>query len=351
MFDLRSLKEQIKHNCNISDATYWGYYSICGLLMRMRDLYRNEYSMMPWDSIENSSISPWIEKRESLWQSLEGRDFEKITINSMQYEPFDAVSIQKALSGSNLVYGAGYSLFGKPTFFLAEAERVEKIDGFSVYYTFTELCRDLATHPAMQSGNSIYIRRGPLLSNLWTRFLDLKGRRFGGALREAYSSYGLRPDTNLDLVKETLIRISRDITDILLYHEIAEARESFHIQTWLNILISCNDLKVELYLRTLKDIIADTSPHGPLNKIIKEEDERLLNFYIILAERVHRTVAPEIINVYQDFKSQRNWKRVDEIRYTVYQSALNIYNEIISAWKETENPDEIRRIIDKIKRT
>jgi len=34
--DIKKLIDQIKFNCNLSDARFWGYYSICGLLLRMR---------------------------------------------------------------------------------------------------------------------------------------------------------------------------------------------------------------------------------------------------------------------------------------------------------------------------
>ncbi len=346
MADLQRLTAQVKHNCNISDATYWGYYSICGLLMRMRELYRNEHRMMPWERIEQAKITPWIQEREALWQSLEGGELEKICINSSEIDPFDTASVQEEVAKENLVYGAGYSFFGKPTFFLAEAERVEKLSGFSVFYTSRELCRDLSTHPAMLLKDTIYIRREPLLTRLWTKFLELRGRRFGGALKEAFSHYGINRESPIDVVKERLIKISKDVTEILLYHEIAEARESFELNTWLDMISRCRDLKVEFYLRTLKDILSDTSEHGPLKKIIDDRNEGLLNFFIILSERVHRTAAPEIITAYQEFKTHGDWKRIDDIRYTVYQRVSGHYKSIITVWKDAESPDEVKRIVD-----
>jgi hypothetical protein len=42
MLDIETLASQVKFNCNISDAKYWGYYSPCGLLLRLRDLYTTE---------------------------------------------------------------------------------------------------------------------------------------------------------------------------------------------------------------------------------------------------------------------------------------------------------------------
>jgi hypothetical protein len=38
MIDIESFTSQVKRNCNISDAKYRGYYSLCGLLLRLRDL-------------------------------------------------------------------------------------------------------------------------------------------------------------------------------------------------------------------------------------------------------------------------------------------------------------------------
>jgi len=48
MTDIQSLACQIKHNCNISDARYWGMYSLCGLLLRLRELYKVEKGIRPW---------------------------------------------------------------------------------------------------------------------------------------------------------------------------------------------------------------------------------------------------------------------------------------------------------------
>ncbi|MDP2211792.1 MAG: hypothetical protein Q8J63_08655 [Candidatus Aquicultor sp.] len=33
------LVEGVTYNCDVSDSRYWGYYSICGLLMGLRTMY------------------------------------------------------------------------------------------------------------------------------------------------------------------------------------------------------------------------------------------------------------------------------------------------------------------------
>lgn len=343
--NLSSLIEQVKLNCNISDANYWGYYSICGLLMRLRELYRSEHQMLPWERIEQDSIAPWIEKRESLWSKLEGQELRSLVIDSQVLDPFDARAVQKIISSERLVYAAGYSILGKPSFFLAEIEKKEDFMGFSVYYTFGELCRDLSTHPAMQIERSIYIRREPLLTKLWNRYMELRGRRFGGAVFEAFSGYGIDRTTELKQVQETLLKISEEITDILLYHEVAEAVESEGSDEWLEILSQCTDLKVDLYLRTIKDIISDTSINGPIKHLIEQQNERLLDFYIILTERLHRTVSTAIIEAYQKFKEHSDWQQLDETRRSVYLKFSRIYNKIIDIWKDTRDMERLKRYI------
>jgi len=42
MLDIETLIYTIKRNCNISDARYRGFYSPCGFLLRLRELYRIE---------------------------------------------------------------------------------------------------------------------------------------------------------------------------------------------------------------------------------------------------------------------------------------------------------------------
>jgi hypothetical protein len=39
MLDLKHLIRQIQRNCDISDAQHGGVFSVCGLALRLRDLY------------------------------------------------------------------------------------------------------------------------------------------------------------------------------------------------------------------------------------------------------------------------------------------------------------------------
>ncbi|MGA2402714.1 MAG: hypothetical protein ABSG91_13580, partial [Syntrophobacteraceae bacterium] len=41
--EISDLQRQVQKNCDISDARHAGVYSLCGLLLRMRDLYKWEH--------------------------------------------------------------------------------------------------------------------------------------------------------------------------------------------------------------------------------------------------------------------------------------------------------------------
>ena len=41
MKDIDTFIKQVKLNCNVSDAKFWGYYSICGVLMRYREFRKS----------------------------------------------------------------------------------------------------------------------------------------------------------------------------------------------------------------------------------------------------------------------------------------------------------------------
>ncbi|MDH4161628.1 MAG: hypothetical protein OEW15_02915 [Nitrospirota bacterium] len=62
--------QDVKNNCDISDAHFWGYFSICGLLMRYRDLYRAEQGLDPWSPVRRGDISLWISAKEARWPEL-----------------------------------------------------------------------------------------------------------------------------------------------------------------------------------------------------------------------------------------------------------------------------------------
>ena len=45
---LQSLIRQVRENCQIASAAQAGHYSVCGLVLRLRALYKWEHGLHPW---------------------------------------------------------------------------------------------------------------------------------------------------------------------------------------------------------------------------------------------------------------------------------------------------------------
>ena len=325
---LEALRKEIKFNCDVSDARFWGYFSICGLLMRYRDLYRTEQGLEPWSPIGREEIGAWIERKESCWTSIEGQGFRDLTIGGEQYDAFDVDSINPALEDEGYVYGAGYGMYLKPTFFLARAKSITVVAGHRVCTTEEEVVRDLFTAPAMLQGRTIFLRLDPLKSLLWYKFAELKPGR-PTAMTDAFEAYGLKPgQTADDAYKDTFDRMVADYADVLLHHELAESREA--VSQWKDILMWAGDRKAEHYLRAVQDLVADTSDSGPLKVIVDRKDRIALSLAIGLMEGYRRLLFPEIRETYQGRPADVNWREVDEARRMAFNRFQDIRQKVLA---------------------
>lgn len=53
--DVGAFAAQVARNCLVADAHRWGYFSLCGLLLRLRDLYKREAGLEPWARVESAA--------------------------------------------------------------------------------------------------------------------------------------------------------------------------------------------------------------------------------------------------------------------------------------------------------
>ncbi|MCX8034100.1 MAG: hypothetical protein N3A00_02130, partial [Thermodesulfovibrio sp.] len=170
--------ETVSYNCDVSDAKYWGYFSICTLLLRLRELFKVGKNLEPWDRIDNEEIIPWIDKKEKTWKELEEANLMPIQLNGKSFSPFNTDEINTIIVNDGFVYGAGYALFMKPSFFVGKIKNYEKIDGYDVYFIEKEFVRDLFSSPGMSIGKTVFIRITDIKFRLWEylqSWLDKKG--------------------------------------------------------------------------------------------------------------------------------------------------------------------------------
>ena len=307
-----NLLRDIKFNCDVSDAQYWGYFSICGLLMRYRDLYRSEKGLAFRAEIGREDIGAWIQAKEATWPELEQRSFRSLILDGKSYDPFDLAGINRLLVPQGLIYGAGYGMYMKPTFFLARLVSVSEVDGLMVYTSDAELVRDLFTSAGMLQGTSILLRLEPLTMLLMSRFSSLNPRK-ATALDDAFAQYGFHYQQIIDSTfEERLKSMALRYSEAILYHERAEAREQ--VPEWKDLLRTAGDRKAEHYIRAIKDLVADTSDHGPFKRMIETRDRGALSLHLALAEGFPKALFPEMKAAYALFLQNGEWELIEAAR-------------------------------------
>lgn len=332
------LLDDIKYNCDVSDARFWGFFSVCGLLMRYRDLFRSEKGLKPWAVLDQQEILSWIAAKEARWPELEQAKFRDLVIGNRKYHPFDVFEINQALAEQRLIYGAGYGMFMKPTFFLAALREVRELSGLTVYISGTERVRDLFSAPGMAQGTTIFLRLEPLTMLLLYKFSELNIRRIS-SLEDAFARYGFGQRQLIDDgFSKRLEQMAENYLDVLLCHEIAEARED--VPEWKDLLVLAEGRNVEMYLRAIKDLIADTSDVGPYRRIVETRDRGALSLTIALMEGFRRALFPEIKDAYVEFTEHEKWSAVEQARSVGYHRFRELRDSIFELYRNSSGKDD-----------
>lgn len=341
--NIANVTKQIKYNCDISDAKYWGYFSLCGLLLRLRELYKSEHNISPWSNINQKDIGEWINAKETLWAEIEEDTLKDLDINGAILNPLEVSKINSSLIKENLIYGSGLALYKKPVFFLGELYSCSKIGDYQIYLINKEYARDLFTSSGMLQGKEIFIRLEQLKSLLWEMFLELKCKK-NSFSENIFSGIGITAENDINTEFEIkLENLALRYSEIVLNHELAEAYEA--TDEWTNIIYQIEDRKAEYFLRGLKDMLADTSEHGPLKKVIDMEDKGGFGFYISLTEMFHKAVHPELKEVFCTFAFNGDWGVLEDARIKIYSKSILLKEKICKAFRKSEKSEDFLKAI------
>ena len=354
MLDINSIASQIKYNCNISDAKYWGMYSPCGLLLRLRDLFKFEKGLNPGEKINHDEIVKWIGQREKLWEKFSGLHFQDIKINSKTYRPFNVRGINSILMDKGFLYGAGYGYHLKPFFLFAKILKKQNSGRYSIHVVGKESARDLSTAPAMLQGNTIIARYETMKFFIMDKYEELKSNKHLTALSRAFSEYGISKNTYNKFSKRLEHRLSDIAHEELatyIYHELGEASQRKLLgQWWKELLVSLPYSRAELFLRGLKDILSDTCKEGMLTYIISEKKTGSLGFYVAHLGGFRKVIFQNIVTAHEEFLNTRNWGIIEKAQREGYRKArgyIRILKEIVH--KDGFSPQEIdNKLIQKI---
>ena len=339
--ELKSFSRQILRNCDISDAYHSGLYSICGLALRLRDLYKWEKRLPPWEERDSSEILDWIEAKETRWEAFAENEYTKLRLFGQSYDPFDSDGINAVLEPHNFYYGAGYAHSLKPTFFLAEIDNITRSNGFNIYTLGRDLARDLLTIPAMSQNDSVILRQQSANLFLWDKLFYIKksGRP---ALNFALENLGIT-DRDPTLLRQHLPDIFETVKDTYIYHELGEIQDTtFDRQSWQEMVAAFPFSPVEFIARALKDLLADTNKYGTLHYVIARRQTAGLAFYVAFIDGLVREFFPEIRLAFEDFSESEDWGVIEQAVAQGHQNAQKHTRLILDIYRQgvkKDNPE------------
>lgn len=339
-----SIARIIQHNCDISDARDNGIYSICTLVLKLRNLYKWEHHIEPWAEPESADLLDWIEAKENYWGTIAGESFEKITGNGADLSPWDLPEINRLLDGTGLVYGAGYGRSMKAIFFLSEKIREEVVEGCPVLVLGRERAKELASPFALLQEGTIFIRREPLRFFFWDHIQDIRASS-KASLHFALNHYRLLKDGRLDhdqfrLMLDTIVD---EEIPIFIHHEVGEMLQKTLDSTTLKTIINrFPDSAVEFVGRSLKDILADTHPRGMISYIIRERKEASLGFYVGFLDGVRKILFPEMITAFDHFSKDGDWGHIEAARIGCREKNIEVAGRMKAIVGRLDNEPEER---------
>ena len=320
MLDIDDITRQILHNCDISDAYHAGMFSICGLALRLRDLYKWEKGLPAWEESDSAEVLEWIESKENKWESYPENDFEELTINGRTFDPFDTGGINTILEPHNIFYGAGYARSLKPTFFLADIAEKTSLGVNRIYTLGRELARDLLTIPALTQEDCVILRQESARLFLWDSIFYIK-KSARPALKFALDSCGLK-NQEPKALQPHLTTILAALKETYIYHEIGELHDTdFDRDTWREIIAAFPHSPVEYLARAVKDLLADTNDYGTLRYIVKERKTASLAFYTAFLDGLAKEFFPEFLTSFQRFTWTGDWGIIDQAVSSGYNTA------------------------------
>ena len=310
--------QTIRHNCDISDARDNGIYSICSLVLKLRNLYKWEFNIEPWQEPETGDLLDWIEAKENYWETIAGNSFLPINIKGREEDPFELIEMNNLLANEGLVYGAGYGRSLKSIFFLAEKLREDLIEGCRVLVLGREKAKELSSPFAMLQEKTIIIRRDPMRFFFWDQIQEVRCSN-KASLHHALDRYGIINNGQLDqeVFKQRLDTIVDGEIPIFIYHEVGEMlQQTFDSETLKKIISTFPDSAIEYVSRAVKDVLADTHPAGMVSFIIREQRDASLGFYVGFLAGLRKVLAPEIINSFDHYLKNGDWNLIEQARIT-----------------------------------
>lgn len=348
-----SLLATIQENCDLSDARDSGIFSLCTLFLRLRNFYKWQHGLAPWEEADPGILLDWIQEREDHWQTIKDHTYQQLSLTDRQCDAFDAPMVNDYLARNHpdYLYGGGYGASMKSIFFLSRIGERRNINGIEVILLTDDLARELAAPFAMHQQNTVYFRRQPFAFFLWDRIQEgaLSGKEI---LSYALSCYGLidaQGKIKHQKLKAEFDTIVSQETEAVLYHEIGELMPSpLDGDTLRRIIRAYAGDLIEIVARAIKDLLADTHDFGMLGHIISSGKNSSLAWYCVMLDGMRRELFPEIACAFRNFRTTENWAAIDQARLQCRTRLMPyaVFLQQISADLDHLSPAEQKPLID-----
>jgi hypothetical protein len=326
------LAQQVKANCHRADASVAGRFSMCGLLLRLRNLYKWETGMPPWREESSNLVLEWVDQREQLWEGLEELAPLPLRLNGDELDPFEVEAVNRLIQDEGLIYGAGLAGGMLPVFFLGRLKETRRLDGLTVHTLGEEMSPDIFFLPGMRQEDRIYLRPAPLAYVLWDKVADPRASQ-ARFVKFGLGEYGISRSELLARPSwEALAPVIEGELKAVLWHEAGEAASGEEAQRVFQKAVSEHPFsEVEHFARGVKDLLADTAPGGRLDAIIKARAAGSLGFYPAWLFGFPRLLFPEIDAAVMEFMKDRDWAGIEEVRILGHERANEAMARLASA--------------------
>ena len=347
---INDLTARVARNCRISDARSWGYHSICGLLLRLRELYKWEHGLEPWDRPGTEEVMAWIGPIESLWEDLEKAELEELEIGGQRIDPFDAEAVNGHVVPLGCYYAAGHGMAMKPLFVLGELAGRREVDGSEVVTLGRELVRDLSPTPAMNRDGRIIARSEAMKWFLWVWLEEAGAKKDPNLAALALGREGVELAAVLaDPAphREYLENLAGRELEAVVHHELGEVGEERRLGgRWGDTFSRSCGTKGELLARGLKDVLADTGDGGRLAWIVEREATVSLGLYAAFNEGLRRQLFPDPGDLFLHLLEDGDWSRVEEARQAAHRRLRQFVDPLLGLFEGGLSQDEIARGAD-----
>jgi hypothetical protein len=341
---MNDLAEQVRRNCQRSDAEVAGHFSLCGLLLRLRNLYKWERGLPPWREEDAAPMLEWVSQREDLWLELIDQEPQALSLEGQTLDPFDTGAINARLQPLGFLYGAGRVGGLLPAFFLGRLEESYTLEGMEVFQVGQEMGRDILFLPGLRQDGQIFLRREPLGYLLWDKLADPRPSQ-ARFVEQGLKGYGLKLSQVLAQPSwELLEPVMRGELRAVAWHELGEAATGEQAAQLLQWALTRHPLsEVEHFARGVKDLLADTGPQGRLAHIIASQARGALGFYPAWLAGFPRLMFPEIDQAVSDFARDGDWGRIEQARQAGWRRGSQALAQLVDFMEDQEPEAELRR--------